>query len=204
MILFPFEDRYIDDGTLSGMLIGSACGGIFRMRIIRDSGIRFREGIKVNEDGIFNLEYLSAADSFSILDAQHLYFYRQRLGREPFSQDKIDERDRRFADADRCLRQLNGSKPIPDFELQMQRRKASEILWTLVDLQTLDIGFFTFYALCKDRLSSFYIPDKSIFPFKAMSSYKAVVARAVINKSSLWLSFLLFFAFPVLKKRVVR
>ena len=198
------EDKYVDDGTLTGMLLGSACVAIFRACIIHDNGIRFREDIKVNEDGIFNLEYLSIADTFFIIDEKSLYFYRQRMDKEPFSMDKLYERDRRFAEADRCLRQLNSIKPITDFEVQMERRKASEMLWAIVGMQSMDIDFRTFYRLCKNRFITFHIPDPSVFPYKSMSIYKAVVAHAVINKSSLWLSFLLFFVFPVLKKYIVR
>lgn len=66
----------IDDGTLSGFLIGSVWGTLYRTKIIRQHNILFNRNIKNNEDGLFNFEYaLHAQTLFVIKD--NVYYYHQ-------------------------------------------------------------------------------------------------------------------------------
>ena len=68
--------RFIDDGTLSGFLVGSVCGALYKKDIAKENSIFFDTKIKFNEDGLFNFEYaLVAKKLVSILD--HVYNYRQ-------------------------------------------------------------------------------------------------------------------------------
>lgn len=67
---------FIDDGTLSGFLIGSACGALYKSSIIQQNTIRFVEGLKNNEDGVFNFEFALNAQTVSFIDCI-VYNYRQ-------------------------------------------------------------------------------------------------------------------------------
>ena len=43
--------NFLDDGTLSGFLLGSMCGGLYRKDVIRKYVLKVVEGLKNNEDG---------------------------------------------------------------------------------------------------------------------------------------------------------
>lgn len=63
------------DWIRNNMLPRSACNKAFRLSIIRESGIAFREGIDFGEDRFFNIDYLKHCGQIVIIpDA--LYIYR--------------------------------------------------------------------------------------------------------------------------------
>ena len=67
--------RIVDDGTLTGILLGSACGVIYKANIIKQCDIRFKP-IKYNEDGLFNIEYMLKSSSLYVIH-DYVYCYRQ-------------------------------------------------------------------------------------------------------------------------------
>jgi hypothetical protein len=69
-------DGLIDDGTLSGVLFGSVWGAIYCRELILSQGIKFRENLKINEDGIFNIEYCLKCTSIWY-EPKAVYNYRQ-------------------------------------------------------------------------------------------------------------------------------
>ena len=67
---------FIDDGTLSGFLLGSVWGGIYKADIIKNKHILFDANIKNNEDGLFNFEYAINTDKLLVIN-DIVYVYRQ-------------------------------------------------------------------------------------------------------------------------------
>ncbi|PSU32579.1 glycosyltransferase family 2 protein [Photobacterium phosphoreum] len=63
----------------NGYYYGSSCNKIFLNEVIKDNNIYFNETIKIGEDNIFNLEYLSYCDSCKVIN-DILYNYRKRSG----------------------------------------------------------------------------------------------------------------------------
>lgn len=68
--------KFIDDGTLSGFLLGSVCGSLYKIDIINRYNITFNERIKYNEDGLFNFEYSLRAQKIYQSNSA-TYFYRK-------------------------------------------------------------------------------------------------------------------------------
>ena len=59
--MYKFNDisKFIlDDGSMTGILFGSACGVIYRAKTLKGNKIYFNEELSFNEDGIFNIEFL--------------------------------------------------------------------------------------------------------------------------------------------------
>lgn len=77
---YTFKDvmtSILDDGTLTGILFGSSCGVIYTTEIIKKYNIKFNENIKINEDGLFNIDYLIKTKKFVYYGDSFLYCYRQ-------------------------------------------------------------------------------------------------------------------------------
>ncbi len=72
-----FKDRFFDDGTLTGILFGSACGVLYRTSVIREHDIRFHEKVLSNEDGLFNLMFVRAASAIRVMATPYVYVYNK-------------------------------------------------------------------------------------------------------------------------------
>ncbi len=72
-----FQGVFLDDGTLTGILFGSACGVLYRTSVIRKNSLFFHEKVLSNEDGLFNFMFLRAASKIRVLDSPYVYVYNQ-------------------------------------------------------------------------------------------------------------------------------
>lgn len=119
----------LDNGTMSGIQFGSACTSIYRLDIINAFKIRFNENIKINEDGIFNIEFILASDLVSINNDIKLYNYRQ---------SSLNKRDYEFLKDNIEIATIyienNFREVLPNFETQIASRKVSESLWLILNL----------------------------------------------------------------------
>jgi len=71
----------VDDGTLSGILLGSVWCALYRMSVISRAGVLFRQNIRRNEDGLFNIEYWSCpvfVDRSPLCDGSLTRFLREQ------------------------------------------------------------------------------------------------------------------------------
>ncbi len=70
----------IDDGTMSGFTIHSACGVLYRRKLIERYNLRFNSKVRFNEDGLFNCEYVFIAQNAAWIDySDVIYHYRKNL-----------------------------------------------------------------------------------------------------------------------------
>ena len=70
-----FAHKALDDGSLSGVLFGSVCCCLYNANIVKNNNIKFDCTIKVNEDGLFNLQYIDCIEKIFVLN-ENLYIYR--------------------------------------------------------------------------------------------------------------------------------
>lgn len=124
--LFP---QLIDDGTLSGILFGSVCGNLYRLHTIKHFGVRFKNNIRVNEDGLFNIEFVNKIEKI-VVSNEKKYFYRQwktkTNGDLVFDSSELDKSS--FEIAKMCL-------GCPNFNLQMKRRELSIVFWVSLNVR---------------------------------------------------------------------
>lgn len=200
--LYAFPDvlpDFIDDGTLSGFLLGSVCGGIYRSDIIKQKNLHFVEGLKNNEDGLFNFEFAQVAKDFSVIDSP-VYNYRQdeapskpnRMN-ENFGEKVFELLDAKDWDKDRF-----------EYEKQKVRRKVTLAWWDILHFAT-DYSFFKSLSFIRKTLSTPQVRKgmKSMRPEK-MNRYKRTIFY--LMKYRLCVSFycLLKFVIPMLQKRLAR
>ncbi len=135
--------QLIDDGTLSGILFGSVCGNLYRLNAIKNLGVRFKDSIRVNEDGLFNIEFVKRIEKI-VVSNEKKYFYRQWKTKANdnliFDSSELDKSSLEIAKM--CL-------DFPNFELQMKRRELSIVFW--VSLNVRKTNNSTLYATKKLR-----------------------------------------------------
>lgn len=200
--LYAFTDvlpDFIDDGTLSGFLLGSVCGGIYKSEIIKLNNLHFVEGLKNNEDGLFNFEFALVAKNFSVIDTP-VYNYRQ--DEAPSKPNRMNENfGEKVFD---LLDAKDWDKECFDYEEQKTKRKVTLAWWDILHFAT-DYPFFKSLSFIRKTLSTPQVRNgmKSMRPEK-MNRYKMIIFY--LMKYRLCVSFycLLKFVIPVLRKRLAR
>lgn len=121
----------IDDGTMSGILFGSACCAMYKKGIIEEHGLAFNKEIKLNEDGLFNIEYCAQANRVKVLSDQYLYIYRQNES----SATKMPTVVNRAAVATAKIAEICKDQEIDmNLNQQLGARKVTEAFWMVLKL----------------------------------------------------------------------
>lgn len=190
---------FIDDGTLSGFLLGSTCGALYKREVLEDNYIRFVERLKNNEDGLFNFEFAIVAKDFSVIDSP-VYNYRQdeapskpnRMN-ENFGEKVFELLDAKDWDKDRF-----------EYEEQKAKRKVTLAWWDILHFAT-SFSFLKSLSFISSTLSKPEVRKgmKCMRPEK-MNRYKRIIFYLMKYRLSFTFYFLLKFMIPVLKKRLAR
>lgn len=123
------ESKIIDDGKLSGVLFGSAWMAIYKKSIIDNYDIKFNPKIKINEDGIFNIEYCMKSAKIQMLSEAYLYEYR----RDSSVTKKLVSPDNIFAPATKEIRRVcDGEIDKEMLDKQISARRVSEGMWMVL------------------------------------------------------------------------
>ncbi len=72
-MMFPFYDSCIN--SVETGAIRSVWGKLYRRNIISDNEMKFVEGLKISEDALFNIDYISYSKSVVLVD-EYLMHYR--------------------------------------------------------------------------------------------------------------------------------
>lgn len=199
------NNKLIDDGTMSGILFGSVCCGMYKKSIIEENNINFYKEIRNNEDGIFNIEYCLNSKNISVLSDTYLYMYRQFEG----STSKAYSLDNKTALASEkiieiCRTQYSISM---DLEQQLGARNVSEALWTVFKLCSKNNtdNYYEIISnlkilLCNKKLRSSY---KCINKCK-ISMYKNLYLVLMKNKMYRVLYMVTRYIYPILASKISR
>lgn len=191
----------IDDGTLSGITFGSVCGAIYKLDVIRENKIRFRENLKVNEDGVFNIEYClnSAAIWY---ESKAVYNYRQW---EKHSQANASVVKSRLDETNSVIKQL-AADHFPAGEAT-QRQLEARTLFCVFQLSLFVAGGNKKSAapmlrtLWREPLIS---RSEAVLNFAGMNRYKRMLWSLIVRKKAVWFCLLMHDVYPRLKSIVKR
>lgn len=190
--------NFIDDGTLSGFLIGSACCALYKRDIISKYCILFQKEIKYNEDGLFNFEYALHAANFVVLDSV-VYNYRQ-YGESSSSRRKIDNNyDQLIFD---YIQSLNFDKTKYQIDLQFKRREYSLLLWDCL-LYPKYLSFSEGRNFIKSRILSTNLA-KSCLKVNSMPIHKKVFNYLIKYKQYCLIYILVKYIIPFLDSKLSR
>lgn len=200
--IYFYEDilsEFIDDGTLSGFLIGSLCGALYRRDIIIDNKIRLVEGLKNNEDGLFNFEYaLKAKSVISIPNI--VYNYRQEEGSTLSIRKSENFGDRIFQYID----QIEWNRNLYKYDIQKKRRIVTLEWWNILhnykDLSTLKSISFIFSCMSKKDVCI----GLRYMEVQNMNVYKKYFYYLMKWRLSIAMFVSLKYVVPILEKRLIR
>lgn len=190
---------FIDDGTLSGFLLGSVWGTLYKTEIIKSNNIEFDADIKINEDGLFNFEYALKSHKLNVI-SDVVYHYRQYSFSS--TSNRRQEYDFNAMILER-LNLLNWDKEMNCLEEQMQARNVSVALWDLLlypgSMRLKDgVGYIT------KRISKLEVREGlKYIKFDKLSSYKKIFAYLIKYKQSLLL-YLIIKIIPILDSKLQR
>lgn len=182
------KPRLLDDGTLSGILFGSVCGAFYKRSYIMDYHIEFSKNVKVNEDGLFNLNILFYCNKIQVI---HTICYHYRQWKKQ-NVDKL-QKDLRF---DNCNREimvlLEKRKETDEFKVQLQCRQTSIAFWNAIRVKEAGTG----YKEAKMYLTDLFTENSvqaglKELNYSKMNRYKRVVCK-LIKGNSTFLFYLLF------------
>lgn len=123
---------------MSGILFASIGVGIYKKSIIDNNKIEFHRNIRVNEDGLFNIEYLMAIKTIKVLSEDYLYIYRQNEGSvtSNFSFENV------YSQATYKIAELFKAQEVDiDLKQQLGGRRVSESFWMLLNIK-ISIGVY--------------------------------------------------------------
>lgn len=124
------RNRIIDDGTMTGFLFGSVWAGIYKRDILIRNGIVFNNNVRVNEDGLFNFEFICCCANVRVIE-EYVYIYRQW---KAAVKTPVLEKDRRFKDCEIALNEYIENRN-EDFSTQLKRRRISIAFWNAIRIQ---------------------------------------------------------------------
>ncbi|MDY0277445.1 MAG: glycosyltransferase [Acholeplasma sp.] len=205
--VYTFKDInkfFIDDGKLSGILFGSVCSAIYKKQLIDSNNVKFDENLKINEDGVFNIEFCLNASLISVSSNLALYYYRQTAS----SSSKAFTRTIATNEATKIIeKKFNSTMIFPNFKEQISARYVSESFWHILKLCSINTGFK--YKAVKDELHSILNDDilKENYKFinvKEINKYKRVYLFLMKRKMRFSLFFITRYIYPFLSRRLTR
>lgn len=188
----------IDDGTLTGFLLGSVWAMLYKKNIIMENYLRFNKEINCNEDGLFNLDYVLNSNSLFSIQDRALYYYRLNENLALHTKDNLENR---FKILNKCLEDICKRYPEHNFSIQLERRKISEALWNIVSSCYIENVNFRYKLkrikqICKETE---VIQNLNCIDFKRLSIYKRFYAGLIKCKCSFLLYITTIYIRPALK-----
>lgn len=192
------QDKLIDDGTLSGMLFGSVWGALYKRQIILDYDVRFKDTIRLNEDGLFNLTYLKHANSISVLSSTG-YLYRQ------YTKSKSSIRNIPFDnELDKASSAIaNECSSFNGFVIQMQRRELSVAFWQAIRCRQVDNTVLSIVRDMKSEFGDKKLADNyKMLDFKRISKAKHILVNWLAHGKYYWFVIAMRYCVPMMEKKV--
>lgn len=199
---YQFKDvlkNFIDDGTLSGFLLGSTCAALYKREIILKNHLRFVEGLKNNEDGLFNFELALFANSFAVINTP-VYNYRQ--DNAPSKPNRMNENfGEKVFD---ILDMKEWPKDKYEYDIQKARRKVTLAWWDILHFAT-DYPVFKSIAFIHRNVSKIEVKNgMKYMQYRNMNLYKRIIFYLMKYRLCFTFYFLLKYVMPVMQKRVAR
>lgn len=192
------ESILIDDGTLTGILFGSACMTLYKATLIKENNILFDKNLRINEDGMFNLQVLPLTRQVYV-SAYKGYFYRQWKSRKKGVFGRNSELDKATAAMKR------NCNSYADLDLQFQRRDLSVFFWTLLSAGSAAESFWKI----RKKLRAFLLENDiaavyACLDFNKLNRYKKGIMRMALKKRAFLLVVVIRYIYPLMRKFLKR
>ena len=162
----------IDDGSMSGFTLHSACAVLFKRQIIIDNKLLFHPDIRYNEDGLFCTQYFFCCQKNIYVDYKNaIYYYRTNPisathTSNPLSSHYLDSMDK----IQKILQSYNDS--YQNIAIQLTRRLVSTTLSkVLYSVKQKDIKTVKKLIKNKDFQKALFYVNKKILSNKKLLLY---------------------------------
>ncbi|MCD7752773.1 MAG: glycosyltransferase [Lachnospiraceae bacterium] len=196
------KDIFLDDGTLTGILFGSGCGVLYQSRIIRECNLHFNTDMKVNEDGLFNFEFLRHASRIRVMDEPYVYIYNQwkSLAGKPLKAD-----DRFLASEKIIEAYLKENSLLVEFSEQLACRKLSVCFWNALRVKDAQTTLSGARQYLKELFDD---PDVragfACLNYVGMNRYKRLLCFMMRHRLCVLFYFVIRYVYPMAEKVVRR
>ena len=201
---YSYEDlksRLLDDGTMSGILLGNVWGVLYKRDMIVANNIRFQTDVKKNEDGLFNIELVIHCKKIQIIE-DNLYYYRQWkvVNKEKLKKDRnLDISNKRL------IKLLQDRGELQDYRIQFFRRKVSIAFWNALQIKSSQSS----YAIAKKYLYQLFAESDvrkgmKYLDYKHMNIYKKLLCIMMAKKQILLFYITVKYIVPLTERFIKR
>ncbi len=193
-------DILIDDGTLTGILLGSTCAAIYKRNVIEQFDLNFDKEIIVNEDGLFNINYITNCDSIYYNGDEHIYCYRQWKTEKKDTELKYNPNFDKATDAIISIYK-NIEFDYKRLEKQMELRKISIAFWNIHTIAKSKKSFFSCYKFVRFILKEHNSKQGYNYISANTSGPKKIILFFMKRRLCMCLTFLIKMIIPLVFKR---
>ena len=194
------KDILVDDGTLTGILFGSACSALYKRSVILLNDISFNEAITKNEDGIFNISYISSCSSIYYDGDKYPYLYRQW---------KTEPNDKALCFAavwektDAIITEIYEKHNCADISLerQLKSRNISVTFWSILTVANSKKGISECARFIKSVLKEHCGKNNYAYQSKSISFPKRIITLMMKYNMCFCLSIMIKKVIPIIMKR---
>ena len=202
--VYDYKDllpSFIDDGRLSGFLISTSCSTLYRSSIIKNANIHFNEKLRINEDGLFNLEYALHARKVRMIE-DVVYVTRKHNDSSRHTQFTKDNFNQILCD---YIRNTYPKQCATyDFETQFKRRNFTVALWSIL-INGKVLGWKEGIRYIKSLLTDPPIPEAYQYIKESqLASYKKIMYKCMKWKQVCLVYILAHFIIPWLSSKIAR
>lgn len=196
--------QIIDDGKLTGILFGSVCGAIYDNTFLKMNRLLFNEEVRVNEDGLFNIQAIMVATKLGVINEGN-YYYRQESEnpKKRISIEEVEKRVEQLNDCDKAIKDICKMFPNESWEHQLKRRHVTRKFWYILWMSQSSLTFWKFKENTKDTLRCLSI-DMQEFDRINMPRAKRIILYFMCKKYAFVLSVILRYVYPYAIKIIKR
>ena len=199
---YDFDDIsniLIDDGTMTGILFGSACAVIYKRNIVKQFNIYFDENITKNEDGIFNIKYISECSKIYYDGENYIYKYRHwktLKNNSDLAFNPVWEKTNEII----TNIYINKKCDVKNLEIQLALRNISIAFWTILTVGNSKKNIFVCAKFINSILKNHCVSENFTYLNNKISSSKRLISFLMKRRCCLSLSILFKKVLPLIRK----
>lgn len=193
---YDVEKNIIDDGTITGILFGSACTALYNLDLIKNIGLKFNSKIKRNEDGLFNLCFIQKMNRLYVTSYSG-YLYRQWKSPKSKLISWNKELDKATEQIKICC------KNVSNLEEQLKSRYISVIFWNILGIVSIDSNIYNIYIELKKILYQHSFEEEYQFlNFEKINKKKLFLINLLRKKYIFTFILIMRYLYPIISKIV--
>lgn len=191
---------FLDDGTLSGILISSNCCTLYRSSVIKKHELHFDTNLKINEDGLFNFSYFLHSRGVNVI-ADHVYTTRKHNDSSSYVRPMEYDFNAILLNH---IDSLDWDKVRYKRDLQFERRKLTVMIWNIL-LYPTKLNYKEGRLYIKDQVEKIDINHAySLLDFSRINKFKRFLLIIIRSRLYSLVYFTVHTLIPLLESKFSR